>query len=75
MPNIDVIEFFGIYRSALDRFLGGDSAQFLRGEIFEFSAIAPKGSARAADYGDIAGFEHESLAGSSSLAVGALGGE
>ena len=38
-----VIELFGIDCRSFDRLFRRDCAQFLRGEVFQFSAIAPEG--------------------------------
>ena len=57
----DVVELLGIDSRALDRALSRDCAQFLRGEIFQFAAVAPHGRTRAADDRNVTGFQHEIL--------------
>ncbi len=56
-----MIEFLGINSGALDGSLGRNGAEFLRREVFEFAAVTPHGRTRAADDGDVSGFQHEIL--------------
>ncbi len=54
-----VVEVFGIDSGAFDGAFGGDCAQFLGGEVFQFAAVAAKGRAGPADDGDVSWFEHD----------------
>ena len=53
-----VIEFFWLYSGAIDCALGGNCAEFLRGEVFQPAAIPAEGRARAADNCDVTWFQH-----------------
>jgi hypothetical protein len=57
-----VIEFLGIDPRPLDRALGRNRAQLLRGKILQLPAIAPKGRARPTDNRNITRFQHDFLA-------------
>ncbi len=54
----DVVEFLGIDSGALDGRLASYGAEFLRGIVFDFAAVAAEGRARPADDCDVAWFQH-----------------
>src|ERR1700682_3355412 len=53
-----MIKFFGIDPSPLDRALGRDCSQLLRGKVLQLAAIAAEGRASPADDGNISRFQH-----------------